>query len=199
MLARLPRTRPTPSVVGSLRPRHHQSPPSPQPRRSEMRSAECRRAAVTRRSMWPVGISSGLATPLTIHPTTGYSAKRDRKLCPRRHLRHGCRHLGRGGERTPWGMEASQGAAIRLRWFCRERGPRDQPRVILPPDSAEGGRAGRSDELVLIVLHMKATADEASWSRRACAASALKRYVDLTWRRDASWWLATGTTMSNGH
>lgn len=40
---------------------------------------------------------------------------------------------------------------------------------------------GQSDELVLIVVHMKATADEGSWMRRARAATALKRYVDDNW------------------
>ena len=40
---------------------------------------------------------------------------------------------------------------------------------------------GQSGELVLIVLHMKATPDEGSWMRRARAATALKRYVDDNW------------------
>jgi endonuclease/exonuclease/phosphatase family metal-dependent hydrolase len=40
---------------------------------------------------------------------------------------------------------------------------------------------GRSEELVLIVLHMKATLDDASWRRRANAADALKQYLDATW------------------
>jgi len=40
---------------------------------------------------------------------------------------------------------------------------------------------GRTEELVLIVLHMKATTDDASWRKRANAADALKQYLDATW------------------
>ncbi len=40
---------------------------------------------------------------------------------------------------------------------------------------------GVSEELVCIVLHMKARQDEESWSRRASASRALKRYLDDTY------------------
>ncbi len=65
-------------------------------------------------------------------------------------------------------------------------------RVILPQHNDDfAGRpplqvrfrvslSGRTDELVLIVLHMKATADERSWQKRERAGRALKRYLDAT-------------------
>ncbi len=42
-------------------------------------------------------------------------------------------------------------------------------------------KAARGAELVLIVVHMKARADRASWQRRARAARALKTYLDRTY------------------
>lgn len=40
---------------------------------------------------------------------------------------------------------------------------------------------GATEEVICIVLHMKATADEASWMRRSNASRALKRYLDDTY------------------
>lgn len=66
-------------------------------------------------------------------------------------------------------------------------------RVILPEhDRAFAGRpplevrlriasGGRSEELVVIVLHMKAFADSASRERRQLSAAALKHYLDATY------------------
>ncbi len=66
-------------------------------------------------------------------------------------------------------------------------------RVILPQNDRDfAGRPplevtfrvtvnGATEELICIVLHMKATADEASWLRRSNASRALKRYLDDTY------------------
>jgi len=40
---------------------------------------------------------------------------------------------------------------------------------------------GKTEDLVLMVVHMKATQDESSWGKRSRAAAALKRYLDATW------------------
>ncbi len=40
---------------------------------------------------------------------------------------------------------------------------------------------GRTTDAVLIVLHAKASADTASWTRRAAGAAGLKSYLDATW------------------
>ncbi len=40
---------------------------------------------------------------------------------------------------------------------------------------------GATEEVICVVLHMKATADEASWMRRFNASRALKRYLDDTY------------------